>query len=152
MDIKSAPREIFYLFSVEHPIWHEYYLSLVTHDFCIVQVNFFDDSFNSLDSYCLTNFECFTHDDRETSEKIGDNIFTCEGKYHSSDTCSSKESACIYTDFFENNKSSNNPYTKKYRKPNGREELSHHQVFHRKIVLDLVKNEARNICDYQYNK
>jgi hypothetical protein len=149
MDIESSPRKILDLFRIEYSIRHEYYLPFVTHDFGIVEVDFFDDSFDAFDTYGFADFEGFTHDNRKTSEEIGDDIFAREGKYDSSDTRTSQESTRVDPDLFESDKASDDPDTKKCYKSDSGKKFSHHQMFHRKIVLNLMKNKAYDVGNHQ---
>lgn len=100
IEIKTSSCKIFEAFSIECTIWYIYNLSFSTHDFCIVEIDFFYDSFDPFDFDGVTDLKGFTQNNRQTSEKIGDDIFACEGKYSSSDSCSCQELAGIYLEVF----------------------------------------------------
>ncbi len=143
--IESPTWEIFDLFRIENSIGHEDYFSFITHDFCIVEIDFFDDPFEIFDSDRLSDLKGPTHDNGETSEEIRDNILAREGENHSSYPCTSKESTSIDSRLLEDDKSSSDPDKQKYDKTDRREEFSYHKVFHRESIFDLVTDATHNI-------
>lgn len=149
VDIKSSAREIFDLFCIEDSIRHKYDFPFCTHDFGIVEIDLFDDSFEVFHLYRFTDFECFAHDDRETSEEIGDDILAREGEYHSSDTRSGKESTRIHTDLFEYDESSCDPCQKYHDEANRRKELAYYEMLHGEGVFYLMEYETHDVRHYE---
>ncbi len=109
---KSSSSEIFELLCRENTIRYIDDFSIDTHHFCVVEIDLFDDSFDSLYPYRFPDFECLTHDDRETSKEIREDILACEGEDRSSDTGSCQKSSGTDMERFEDEKSSPDPYKK----------------------------------------
>jgi hypothetical protein len=142
---KSPSGEVLEIFAIEYPIWHIDDLTIVVHDFCIIECDFFYDPLDPLDTDRIPDLECFTHDDRHTSEEVGDDISTREDKYSSTDTRSCEESSGIDMEVLEEDKSSNDPYKKEYDKTKCRKKFSNKCMLMRKIVLNLSEDKSYDI-------
>lgn len=140
------------MFGGQDSIGDKNYFPFGIHDFCIVEIDLFDDSLNSLYFDSITNLEGLAHNDRETSEKIGDNISTGESKDGSSYTRSGKKSTGIYLQTFEDEKSSDYPDNKQYDKPNRREKFSHGEIITDQAIFYLAYDETHEIGDDSGNK
>ena len=67
IEIKSSSRKILEIFCIECPIWYINDFSFSTHDFCIIEVYLFYDSFDTFYFYGITDLKGFTEYDREAS-------------------------------------------------------------------------------------
>ena len=147
--IESSSREVLDLFRIEDTIRHEDDFPFSTHDFGIVQIDLLHDSFEIFHSDCLPDLEGLTHDDREASEEVRDDILAREGEDDPSDPRSGKETTRIDPNLIENEKSSSNPYEKNRNESDRWKEFPDDQVLHREGILDLMEDEARDIRDDQ---
>ena len=67
IEIKSSSGKILEIFCIECPVWYINNFSLSTHDFCIIEVYLFYDSFDAFYFYGITDLKGFTEYDREAS-------------------------------------------------------------------------------------